>query len=282
MSDHDAEKELLEAVAKAKGITVEELLIQQGKLQPEPKEEEQVVIFSPVISSAPQEPVVEKFTPEIQDFAPPPPVAEVETKKENEIEALAPLCVHCGWDQRVPTLEPPDKQDKLTFLFAVLGQKLFTKSYSTLAGGLKLDFRSLTVSELDALYSDAYREQQAGHIDSAQQYYDYLNRQRLFLQLQIVNSSQTAVHIVLPDGLSSATNSNCKKNWVDFLTENDAYVADEPLIPQIQSYVLKKVLPTEHLQRIVSHYCAKFNQLVAKMEANIENENFWKETVMQL
>jgi hypothetical protein len=286
MESYDAEKDLLEAVAKAKGISVEQLLIDEGKLNPPAKEpEESVVVFSAPVAvelPAPAETAPkDDFVPVISDFAPPPPAAEEDKPKENQIEALAPICVHCGWDQRAPSVEPPSKQDKLTFLFTVLGQKLFTKDYSLLNDNLKLAFRSLTVSELDALYADAYREQQAGHIDTTQQYYEYLNRQRLFLQLQVINSQQTAMHITLPAGLDAASNPKAGKNWVDLLKEKDAYASDAPLIPQIQDYVLRNVLNSEHLQRIVSHYCAKFNQLVAKLEANIENENFWKETETQ-
>ena len=47
---------------------------------------------------------------------------------------------------------------------------------------------------------------------------------------------------------------------------------------QIEEYVLTKVLKTEHLQRVIGHTCNKFNRLVSKLEASVDNENFWNET----
>ena len=162
--------------------------------------EEPVPVFQ--TSTEAPEPQKDVFVPTVEDFAPPPPSAETKTEQKEQVESLAPICNNCGWDQRKPVMEQPDKQDKLTFLFSVLGQKVFTKEYSTMGSKLKMSFRSLTVKELDALYSAAYAEQKAGHIENAQEYYEYLNRQRLFLQLKIVNSSVTALHTVLPAVLS--------------------------------------------------------------------------------
>ena len=284
----DAEKELLEAVAKAKGVTLAHLLTEQGFTGSQPVAVDATVVFAaepvPVIQAeveAPKQPEA-SFVPEIQDFAPPPPAAPPEIVEEQKTDSIAPVCVHCGWDQRNPPLAPPDKQDKLTFIMSVLGQKVFTKGYETLGGKLKMAFRGLTVNELDALYAAAYAEQAAGRILNTQEYYDYLNRQRLFLQLQTLNASLGAMHINLPDGLSKKTNTACEKSWEEFLAKQPDYDAEEPLIPQIERYVLKHILSTEHLQRIVSHYCSKFNQLVAKLEVCIDDENFWNETVTQL
>jgi hypothetical protein len=284
----EAEKELLAAVAKSQGITVEQLLEQQGKTVAKPTSEDSTVVFSEVPSPiaetatlAPADPTV-TFVPNLPDLAPPPPAAVEESVSETSAASVAPICTHCGWDQRRPPLDPPDKQDKLVFLATVLGQKVFTKDYSTLGGKLKMSFRGLTVQELDALYTSAYREQRAGRIESTQEYYDYLNRQRLFLQLQTLNASASAMHFVLPDGLSKKTNKLCGIDWEDFLKDKAEYDAEDELIPQIEAYVLKEVLCTEHLQRIVSHYCAKFNQLVAKLEVCIDDENFWKETATPL
>lgn len=289
MSDKfDAEKELLAAEAKAKGITVEQLLEQQGAVVSRPSEQDATVVFTaetvPAIQLEKEAPKSQEdvFVPEIQDNAPPPPVALPEPEAEQKTDSIAPICIHCGWDQRQPTLEPPTKQDKLSFLTAVLGQKVFTKEYSTLGGKLKMSFRSLTVNELDALYAEAYTQQRAGRIATTQEYYEYLNRQRLFLQLQSLNSALGAMHLTLPDGLSSRTNSFCTLSWEEQLKTKNEFDPEDSLLQQIEKYVLKEVLSTEHLQRIVSHHCAKFNQLVAKLEACIDNENFWNETETQL
>ena len=312
----EEERKVLAEVAKAKGKTLEEVLIDLGHTLP--GQPDKTVKFASNTDKAKTEDVTElpkvvlqpsavdkektkqelNFEPpSIPDFEPPsgsedvpvPPAAEEEVVSEVEPEpdnakfaTMRQICTQCGWDQDVPTIPEPEHKDKLAFLHAVLGQKVFSKNYLLFGGNLRVTLRSLTIKEIDSLYSEAFAAQKLGIIATAADYYEYLNRLRLFLQLGGLSSRQTATHVKLPEGLSPETHPDAESHWEAFLKKEACFKDDgTSLILQIQDYVLNKVLKTEHLQRTISHTCNKFNRLVSKLEASVDNENFWKETEPQ-
>jgi len=298
----DEEKSLLTEVAKAKGKTLEELLIELGHIkppQPEAKVEfkgqavEPPAVVEPIAAPEPTvtEDQIPRFDANVQpEFEPPPAPEESEQQVESTEPATAlgtvrQLCVQCGWDQERPTIPEPEHQDKIAFLQAVLGQKVFSKRFAIFGGHLRLTFRTLTIREIDALYQETFRAQKAGLISTAVDYYEYLNRLRLYLQLISMSSAQTAMQIKLPEGLTPETHPEANSYWEKHLRdagvfkEPDAANPDAPtLLLQIQDFILTNVLKTEHLQRTVTHTCNKFNQLVVKLEACVDNPNFWNET----
>lgn len=297
MTISDEEKKLLEGIASSRGITLQKLLENLGHTRS--PESDSVVEFKgkvdPEISA-----VVESNIPPEEAISPPPAAVEDEVEEEtepnvaaeNETE-LAPatlkqFCVQCGWDQTRPTIPEPGRHDKLAFLHALLGQKVFSKSYPIYGGNMEITLRSLTIQEIDVLYQETFRAQKAGIVITASDYYEFLNRLRLYLQINRLVSSQTALQIKLPDGLTKETHPDAASHWDDFLKENGLYQppnAEQPdspsLIMQIQAYILKNVLKTEHLQRSVAHTCNRFNQLTVKLEASVDNPDFWKETEPQ-
>jgi hypothetical protein len=301
----DEEKNLLIEVAKAKGKTLEELLTDLGHIkppQPEAKVEfkgqaaespavvlEPVAVTEPVVAEEP----IPQFEKNVQPEFEPPPAPE-ETEQQDKPEAAEPatslgtlrqICVQCGWDQERPTIPEPEHQDKIAFLQAVLGQKVFSKRFAIFGGHLRLTFRTLTIREIDALYQETFRAQKAGLISTAVDYYEYLNRLRLYLQLTSMSSAQTAMQIKLPEGLTPETHPEAGSYWEKHLRdagvfkELDSTNPDTPtLLLQIQDFMLTNVLKTEHLQRTITHTCNKFNQLVVKLESCVDNPNFWNET----
>lgn len=309
----DEEKKLLEEVAKAKGKTLEQLLIDLGHIkppQPDTKVEfkGQAVAVEPVAEAAPEPapapapvlPVggndIPKFEETVQpEFEPPPAAEEPQQADEGEDVAqelkpgtLRQICVQCGWDQERPTIPEPEHQDKIAFLQAVLGQKVFSKRFAIFGGNLRLTFRTLTIREIDALYQETFRAQKLGMISTSADYYEYLNRLRLYLQLTAMSSAQTAMQIKLPEGLTRETHPEANSYWEDHLRSAGVYQEASPekpdtptLLMQIQDYILTNVLKTEHLQRTITHTCNKFNQLVVKLEACVDNADFWKETEPQ-
>lgn len=298
----DEEKQLLAEVAKAKGKSLNDLLIELGHVkppQPDAKVEFKGQAAPSPTATQTAEPIPrfdDTVQPEFEPPAPPaaveaPPVAQEPTQEDEE--KLAPatfkqICVQCGWDQERPTIPEPEHQDKIAFLHAVLGQKVFSKRYAIFGGNLRLTFRTLTIREIDALYQETFRAQKAGMVTTAADYYEFLNRLRLYLQLTAMSSAQTAMQIKLPEGLNRETHPGAVSYWDDFLKEQGTYQDADPtktdvptLLMQVQDYVLNNVLKTEHLQRTVTHTCNKFNQLVVKLEASVDNPDFWKETEPQ-
>jgi hypothetical protein len=297
----EEEQKLVEEVAQAKGQTVEETLAELGHELPRAAEQDETVsLESAGDSVAVSEPIVveaeEAVTAsEVPDTGPsleppPPPAAEEEgeesepdnseeLKNDEELPAtLSHNCQHCGWDSRHDVIEEPTKADKLSFLQSILGGATFSKRYSLFGGNLRVTFRTLTIKEIDKLYEAAYAAQKSGLIATTSDYYEYLNRLRLHLQLTSVTGKNVPLHHKLPDGLSMITNNSAKSNWVDFLKEKKVYDEDKTLALQIQEYVLDNILKTEQLLRVVTFECQKFNRLASKLEARVDDPDFWNET----
>jgi hypothetical protein len=276
------EEHVLKQIATAQGKTYEQLLQELGHLPASNADNE--VTFTGSKSDALAEEPLPESAPVEEEIPLPPAAEEPETANEPETEDNEPLtlgsmravCVHCGWDQQKPTIPEPEYTEKMVFLQAILGQRLYTKTTMVFGGKLKITFRTLTVQEIDAMYQEAFRAQKAGIIVSASDYYEYLNRLRLHLQLTGLSASVGTLHITLPDGLDRSTNPDAKTVWEEFLPKKEGESGS--LLEQIQAYILSHVLKTEQLQRIITRECNQFNQLVVKLEACVDDPNFWKET----
>jgi hypothetical protein len=276
------ELKVLEEIARARGKTIKELLVELGKAE---QEEDPVVEFSGQAVADPPAETPPESLPEapVADFDPPPAEEEEEAPPEKESAAAVTMsntCNQCGWDQSVPAMPEPEQQDKIAFLQAILGQKVFSKQMTALGGNLRITFRSLTGKEIDELYAEAFRAKSSGLIATATDYYELLNRLRVYLQIVSISSSKSALHISLPDGLTREANSAAVSCWKDFFSDKpirDEDLSKKPtLMMRIQDYVLDEVLTTEHLQRIVTQKCNQFNQLVVKLEMCVDNPDFWK------
>jgi len=302
----EEELALLKEVAKAKGQTLEEALVSLGHVVAVKKEddvvsfegtaqEEEVPAFmttnplalDPLVPIA-EEPQPDELKIEVEaDFEPPePPAVEEDESSETDedddddegVGSVKQICVQCGWDQDVPTIPAPEHKDKLAFLQAILGHKVFSKKYTMFGGNLRITLRTLTIREIDILYQAAFTAQKEERILTSTDYYEYLNRLRLHLQLTSFSASTASMHIKLPEGLSRATHEGCQFYWDDFLKEEKIFDESKDLIHQVSDYVIDKVLKTEHLQRTITHECSKFNRLVSKLEASVDNPDFWSET----
>lgn len=282
------EKKLLQEIAKAKGKSFEEVLVDLGHVQKPEKvesspETDEAVVLTPAKQEESENKTIESIAPAEPELPPPadeePEVKQEEAEPAQGLATVRSICSHCGWDQAISPIPEPDRQDKIIFLQAVLGQKVFTKQFLLFGGNLRVTFRSLTVREIDALYVETFKAQKAGVIDNTTDYYEFLNRQRLYLQLTHVSANQSALHIALPDGYTKETHPAADSYWDDFLQkENFQLDSNNSLMLRVQDYVLSHVLKTEHLQRTINHACGRFNRMVAKLEASVDNENFWKET----
>ena len=297
----EEEQKLVAEIAEAKGQTVEEVLVGLGHTLPQAQDKDAVVslegdpaaevaVPETPIAVAVEEPTEELEVPEAVSPTelPPPPAAVEEEEPESAVEeeegevepggTLADVCHHCGWDQTEAVIPEPAKSDKLAFLQSILGGIPFTKRFELFDGNLRVTFRTLTVKEIDLLYESTYEAQQAGKIQTTSDYYEYLNRLRLHLQLVSVTGKRVSLHHSLPDGLNSAVNSSSKQHWDEFLKEKSLYKEDVSLPLQVQDYILDNVLATEQLLRVATFECQKFNRLAAKLEARVDDSDFWKET----
>jgi len=206
--------------------------------------------------------------------APQYPVDPAEAARSIRTEdPIAPMenCPHCGWELARPDIPEPDYTEKMGFLSTqMLGDgKPFVKVYELLGGNLKLTFRTLTIREVDACYRQANLDRDRGDVESQFDWTEKVNRYRLYLQLQRVQSDNFDHD--LPDGLSKLTNPNAEAFW-EFPED------EEQPLRLIENFYLENVLSSESLCRIAQQHCGRFNRLVAKLEAQVDNDSFWKAT----
>ena len=230
---------------------------------------------------------------------PPVAVAEPETPPEAEMPELPPLideneepgqsdpvdtlsaggtafhsnCPHCGWDLSAPTIQEPSYDEKMGFLHSVLGQRTFANQYELFGGQVLVRFRTLTTKEMDVVYSQVFKEREAGIVTTVQDYWEKVNRYRLYLQLIYLAAKDGSFTYQLPQGYSEEVNPHAESYY-----EYEPATPDGTFLPEIEDYILQNVLRTESIQRTVNTLCARFNRLLSKLEALVDNSDFWKAT----
>ena len=169
----------------------------------------------------------------------------------------------------MPDIPEPDVVERQAFVQSVLGLKPFPKQYSLLGGAVRVTFRTLTAQEIDAVYAHAFSERQTSELQTTEDFWERINRLRMFLQLAKVESS--AFQHNLPEGLSKETNSSATSYWEE--------AGDVGLVfKKMEDRILSEVMPTESMNRMVTNTCGRFNRLVSKMEAMVDRSDFWSET----
>lgn len=220
-----------------------------------------------------------KAAAEAPRAAAPPPPPTPPAPPASETGAAAPMteCPHCQWSLASPDVVEPKYAEKMAFLQSMLGDKPFVQEAGLFGGQLVATFRTLTIGEMDVVYKQAYRDRNAGRLDSEIDFWEMVNRYRLMLQLQSVRGAGGKLLHDLPDAYSLAANPNGTATWVT-AEQADAMAPDETGLPDIQTYLLDKVLKTETVFRIVNNACRQFNRLVSKLEAMADNSDFWQPT----
>jgi hypothetical protein len=231
MSLNDGDKELLVAVAKHRGVSVDELLQAAVSGRPsdsaateqvELSDDEPTVVFTGAASVA-QPPVPSLVDNELPAEVPLPPLEVPSSAQESETQVQPEIkhqfCVHCGWDQDVPVIPEVSKKDVNDFLYTCLGQQVYSREYSLLGGHLLLRLRTLHVRELESLYEAAYEAQKVGVIRTPTEYYDHINRNRIFLQLEMMTIKLGDINTLfsLPTVLQSGYAPGDKPDWVSKL-----------------------------------------------------------------
>lgn len=214
------------------------------------------------------------YAPPRQEEAPPEPAAP--PQREDPPEAGVPPmanCPHCGWELARPDVAEPAYGEKIGFLSTnVLGEgKPFVKAYDLMGGHLQLTFRTLTIREVDECFRQATVDRNERGFNEFE-WIDTVNRYRLYLQLQRVRSDRADV--LLPDGLDPVSSPNAESYWE--LPQDELH----PL-RHVANLVLDQVLIGESLCRVAMQASARFNRLVAKLEAMVDDDSFWQATGAQ-
>ncbi len=267
------EKEMLDRLKQSQQIP-EPAPIPLAPPPETPAREEPVQVETPkeTVLELPEEPPAMPEPPKLEDLPEdaPAPIGDAGEKPE------LLNCPHCSWDLSMPSLVEPEHQEKLSFLHSVLGQKPFVKQYEMFGGQVVVRFRTLTTKEMDVIYRAVFKQREQGLILTAQDYWEKVNRYRLYLQLVYLSAVDGSFTHKLPDSYSKETNSHGTEFW-----EFSSYDPEVGYLDNIEDKILTEVLRTETIQRSIANYCARFNRLVSKLEVMVDNSDFWKETEQQ-
>lgn len=171
-------------------------------------------------------------------------------------------CPHCEWDLSVTDDSMPSESDKQRFLMAQMGGIAFQKSYTLLGGNLIVEYRELTPKEVNALYKQVYAERTRGEVVEPMDFIEAIMQYRMCLALVVFKTSEQSHEF--PSDLSG---------WAGEEEEGEP-----TLLPSIHKAVYDAVIKTESLNRILAGTLAHFGRILAKMEGNVENPDFWEQT----
>jgi len=171
----------------------------------------------------------------------------------------AGVCPRCAWNLSLDDPSEPSYQDKADFLQSILGLKPFCKIYSLFGGNMHVTVRSLQPNELDAIFRQLFMDAKADRILTAVDEGERLARYRTCLQVQKVTGGSMGFNF--PESIDG---------W-----DLSAEERETPL-PAIWDSYSDKVNKSEILHRSVMSAVGDFNQLMAKLESNSKNPDFWK------
>jgi hypothetical protein len=159
----------------------------------------------------------------------------------------------------------------MAFLHSFLGEIPYTKEYPLFGGEVIVLFRTLTMAELDSIIDHAHKQVASGKLSSEELGWAKVNRLRTIAQLVSVRSTKlNTLQCELPEGLSKQTNPNAGSHYESESGETD--------LDAIEAHVMRNVLKTETMFRVVNQAVNEFNRLVAYMEAMVDNSDFWQPT----
>ena len=184
-------------------------------------------------------------------------------------------CPYCAWNMRKEVDPEPSDEEKLVFAKCVLGLKDYTRELTMFDGMLTVRFRALTTSELDKIFQHVLHERRSGKIDSELDFWERINRHKLYLQLiRLRSTGDDGFDFELPAGLTPRTSPRAVDTW-DPTGEADAA---GNLFDAIEEEIQSKVLVNEVIFRMVYKANLAFNRDLARLEAISQAASFSKAT----
>ncbi len=184
--------------------------------------------------------------------------AGTEVSKDEKNEGVE-SCPRCAWRLDVEDTIQPTEQDKSDFLQSILGLQPYYKIYPLFGDSLYVTVRSLQPTELDACFRQLFMDTKEERIMTAVDEAETLARYRTCLQVYKVHGGQ--INFQFPKGIDE---------WE--VTKDE----DATKLIKIWKDYNSKVNKSEILHRSIMSVVGEFNQLVAKLESNSRNPDFWK------
>jgi hypothetical protein len=271
--DRERRGQGIPGLKEAMAVADRSAVIERQKVGLSDNESPFVMDTAPVPTAVPM-PQAPLAAPKVSPQSPP---ATTVPASETGAAAKSSHCTHCGFDQSQPDVPEPPYGEKMAFLQCILGGKSYTQDVSLFGGEVLVTFRTLMTGELDVIYKQAFLDSKNGRLANELDYWEYVNRYRLLLQLQGFRNRSGSVFHDLADGYSKETNPHCTGVWVK--PENEIKLSEgQTGLPFIEQYLIENVLPTEMVFRVVNNACRHFNRTVSQLEAMADNQDFWQPT----
>jgi hypothetical protein len=173
-------------------------------------------------------------------------------------------CPHCGWDITKHDSIDVDESDKYAFLASVLGGKRYFKDADLFDGSVVARFQTLTTDEADLALAQCAYDYRDRKVTDQGEFFRVLSNYRMCLGLNRIHT-QGSVTLVPP---------------LDEITWDEPGEGQDPqtVLPVLLEYVNANVLQHETMRRVVGMSYQRFQRAVEKMEANVDNSDFWKVT----
>lgn len=171
------------------------------------------------------------------------------------------LCPNCGFKHDVDVLEVSDS-DKSGFLAMLIGGARFKKVYPLLGGKLTIVFRSLTREELELSLQQASYDDRDGLFATQYEYFRTHRNYEMVLALDRIEAGDSLDVFPAPADVK----------W-------DAPLAGQPSQTVLSVYyphVVETHFKSASILRMVSLLYERFTGLIRRLEANMQNPDFWK------
>lgn len=202
---------------------------------------------------------------DISDDRESPTYANGAKKPEESTHTTKGHCQHCGWNAEIEDTLEVSETDKVNFLQTLLGLQPFTKTYRLFGDRMHLTVRSLRPDELDACFRQVFIDRQKGRTVNPAEEAENLARYKAAFQI---------VSLVGP-GRNYTAMRNLQE-WEGWL-EHHTLVSDkdDTTARHAWDWFSNNIDTTESLHRVFLGIVVRFNQLVQKLEDNIDNPDFW-------
>jgi hypothetical protein len=171
-------------------------------------------------------------------------------------------CDHCGWDLNNKLVPVTTNTDKRDFLASILGGTRFYKDVHLFGESVTVRYRTLRTEEADIALQQASFDFRDGKIPDQGEFYRIFTNYRLAMSIEQI-STPGAVHIVPAIG---------DIEW-------DVPAQGEPAqtaAPALEAWLHANVLASESMRRVVGLEHQRFQRLVEKLEARVDDSDFWK------
>jgi hypothetical protein len=207
--------------------------------------------FADVLEAAESGPVAEAAAPDRNDV-----ISNPEPPSTTGADGKSPVCPRCRFDLNDRTLHDIPIGDRRMWV-AALETGRYRKDFKIPGVGAWVRFRTLTSTESNLVHRQAASER----AETIFEHMALVKKYELALSVEEVAAASGRRYVMPADSLLKGSTPG----------------QPTPL-PGMYEYLMKNVLPSESMARLVFDKFSRFRAEVEWMEANADNENFPEET----